>query len=262
MSDGSWGHVDGLPVLDRCLVMGVVNVTPDSFSDGGEWFEPSAAIKHGRELLADGADLLDVGGESTRPGAERPAPEEEIRRVLPVIETLAAEGALISVDTMRAGVAALALDAGAVMINDVSGGQADPDMLALVAERRTPYVCMHWRGHSIDMQNKAEYGDVVAEVIAELAGRIDAIRAAGVDLGRVALDPGLGFAKNADHNWEILRRLREFAVLDRPLLIGASRKAFLGRLLADEQTGEPRPAVRRDDASAAVSALAAAAGAW
>ena len=262
MSDGSWGHVDGLPVLDRCLVMGVVNVTPDSFSDGGEWFEPAAAIKHGRELLADGADLLDVGGESTRPGAERPAPEEEIRRVLPVIETLAAEGALISVDTMRAGVAALALDAGAVMINDVSGGQADPDMLPLVAERRTPYVCMHWRGHSIDMQNKAEYDDVVAEVITELAERIDAIRAAGVDLDRVALDPGLGFAKNADHNWEILRRLREFAVLDRPLLIGASRKAFLGRLLADEQTGEPRPAVRRDDASAAVSALAAAAGAW
>ncbi|NOL42646.1 dihydropteroate synthase [Kribbella sandramycini] len=242
--------------------MGVVNVTPDSFSDGGEWFEPAAAIKHGRELLAAGADLLDVGGESTRPGAARPAPAEEIRRVLPVIETLAAEGALISVDTMRSEVAALALDAGAAVINDVSGGQADPDMLALVAERRTPYVCMHWRGHSIDMQNKAEYGDVVAEVIEELADRIAAMRAAGVDLSRVALDPGLGFAKNADHNWEILRRLREFAVLERPLLIGASRKAFLGRLLADEQTGEPRPAVRRDDASAAVSALAAAAGAW
>ncbi len=205
--------------------MGVVNVTPDSFSDGGEWFEPTAAIKHGRELLA-------------------------------------AEGALISVDTMRAGVARLALDAGAVMINDVSGGQADPDMLPMVAERRTPYICMHWRGHSIDMQNKAEYDDVVAEVIAELGERVEAMRDAGVDLNRVALDPGFGFAKNADHNWEILRRLREFAVLGRPLLIGASRKTFLGRLLADEQTGEPRPAVRRDDASAAVSALAAAAGAW
>jgi dihydropteroate synthase len=242
--------------------MGVVNVTPDSFSDGGEWFEPAAAIKHGRELLAEGADLLDVGGESTRPGAERPAPEEELRRVLPVIEALAADGALISVDTMRAGVAELALEAGAVMINDVSGGQADPDMLALVAERRTPYVCTHWRGHSINMQNKAEYDDVVAEVIAELGQRLEAMRAAGVELDRVALDPGLGFAKNADHNWEILRRLGEFAVLGRPLLIGASRKAFLGRLLADERTGEPRPAVRRDDASAAVSALAAAAGAW
>lgn len=257
-----WGHVDGLPVLDRCLVMGVVNVTPDSFSDGGEWFEPSAAIKHGRELLAEGADLLDVGGESTRPGAVRPSPEEEIRRVIPVVETLAAEGAIISVDTMRANVAELALDAGATMINDVSGGQADPDMLPLVAERRTPYLCMHWRGHSIDMQNKAEYADVVAEVIAELGERLDVISRAGIDLNRVALDPGLGFAKNAEHNWEILRRLREFAVLERPLLIGASRKTFLGRLLADEQTGEPRPAVRRDDASVAVSALAAAAGAW
>lgn len=257
-----WGHVDGLPVLDRCLVMGVVNVTPDSFSDGGEWFEPRAAIKHGRELLAEGADLLDVGGESTRPGAVRPSPEEEIRRVIPVVETLAAEGAIISVDTMRAHVAELALDAGATMINDVSGGQADPDMLPLVAERRTPYLCMHWRGHSIDMQNKAEYADVVAEVIAELGERLDVISRAGIDLNRVALDPGLGFAKNAEHNWEILRRLREFAVLERPLLIGASRKTFLGRLLADEQTGEPRPAVRRDDASVAVSALAAAAGAW
>jgi dihydropteroate synthase len=242
--------------------MGVVNVTPDSFSDGGEWFEPSAAIKHGRELLAEGADLLDVGGESTRPGAVRPSPDEEIRRVLPVIETLAAEGAIISVDTMRAHVAELMLDAGATMINDVSGGQADPDMLALVADRKTPYLCMHWRGHSIDMQNRAEYDDVVAEVIAELAERLEVLSNAGIDLNRVALDPGLGFAKNADHNWEILRRLREFAVLERPLLIGASRKTFLGRLLADEQTGEPRPAVRRDDASVAVTALAAAAGAW
>jgi dihydropteroate synthase len=242
--------------------MGVVNVTPDSFSDGGEWFEPSAAIKHGRELMAEGADLLDVGGEATRPGAERPAPAEEIRRVLPVIETLAAEGALISIDTMRADVAALALDAGAVMVNDVSGGLADPDMLGLVADRSTPYVCMHWRGHSAGMQERAQYQDVVAEVVAELAARLEAISEAGVDLNRVAVDPGIGFAKNADHNWEVLRRLREFAVLERPLLIGASRKAFLGRLLADEETGEPRPAVRRDDASAAVSALAAAAGAW
>ena len=242
--------------------MGVVNVTPDSFSDGGEWFEPSAAIKHGREMLAEGADLLDVGGESTRPGAERPAPAEEIRRVLPVIETLAAEGALISVDTMRSEVAALALDAGAVMVNDVSGGLADPDMLGLVADRQAPYVCMHWRGHSTDMQSRAVYDDVVAEVIAELAERLDAIQAAGIDLARVALDPGLGFAKNADHNWTVLRRLDEFAVLERPILIGASRKTFLGRLLADEETGELRPAVRRDDASAAVSALAAASGAW
>ncbi|MFG1909261.1 dihydropteroate synthase [Kribbella sp. NPDC048928] len=242
--------------------MGVVNVTPDSFSDGGEWFEPSAAIKHGRELLAEGADLLDVGGESTRPRAVRPSQDEELRRVIPVVEALAADGAIISVDTMRSQVAELVLDAGATMINDVSGGLADPDMLPLIAERRAPYLCMHWRGHSVDMQNRAQYVDVVAEVIAELAQRLDALSAAGIDLNRVALDPGLGFAKTADHNWEILRRLREFAVLERPLLIGASRKTFLGRLLADEQTGEPRPAVRRDDASVAVSALAAAAGAW
>lgn len=255
-------NVHGLPTPGRCLVMGVVNVTPDSFSDGGEWFEPAAAIKHGHELLAEGADLLDVGGESTRPGAERPTPAEELRRVIPVIEALAATGAVLSIDTMRADVAALALDAGASMVNDVSGGLADPDMLPLVAERKVPYVCMHWRGHSADMQDRATYGDVVAEVIAELRLRIDAMAGAGIDLSRVALDPGLGFAKNAGHNWEILRRLPEFAALELPLLIGASRKAFLGRLLADAATGAPRPAVRRDDASAAVSALAAAAGAW
>jgi dihydropteroate synthase len=255
-------HVRGLPTPARCLVMGVVNVTPDSFSDGGEWFEPGAAIQHGRDLLAEGADLLDVGGESTRPGAARPEPAEELRRVIPVIEALAAEGAVLSIDTMRADVAGRALDAGAVMVNDVSGGLADPDMLGLVADRRTPYVCMHWRGPSVDMQDRAKYGDVVADVIAELRLRVDAMRTAGIDLDRVALDPGLGFAKNADHNWEILRRLPEFAVLGLPLLIGASRKAFLGRLLEDEVTGAPRPAVRRDEASAAVSALAAAAGAW
>lgn len=240
----------------------MVNVTPDSFSDGGRWLEPAAAIEHGRALLAEGADLVEVGGESTRPGALRPEPAEELRRVIPVIEALAADGALVCVDTMRAEVAGRALDAGAVVVNDVSGGLADPDMLALVAQRGPAYVCMHWRGHSVDMQDRAQYGDVVADVIAELGQRVDAMRAAGIDLDRVALDPGLGFAKTADHNWEILRRLPEFAVLRLPLLIGASRKAFLGRLLADESTGEPRPAVRRDDASAAVSALVAVAGAW
>jgi dihydropteroate synthase len=242
--------------------MGVVNVTPDSFSDGGEWFEPAAAISHGLELMAEGADLLDVGGESTRPGAVRPEPAEELRRVIPVIRELAAAGAVLSIDTMRAGVAAQALDAGAVAVNDVSGGLADPDMLPLVAERGVPYVCMHWRGHATDMQQQAKYDDVVADVIAELRPRVDAMHAAGIDLGRVAIDPGLGFAKTAEHNWEILRRLPEFEVLGLPLLIGASRKAFLGRLLADEVTGEPRPAIRRDDASAAISTLAAAAGAW
>ena len=254
-------RVDGLPQADRCLVMGVVNVTPDSFSDGGEWFEPAAAIAHGRRLLAEGADIVDVGGESTRPGAERPDPAEELRRVLPVVETLAAEGAVVSIDTMRSEVAARALDAGAVAVNDVSGGLGDPEMAALLAERKVPYVCMHWRGHSADMQSRATYDDVVAEVIGELQLRLEALAAAGVDPARVAVDPGLGFAKNADHNWEILRRLDEFAVLGRPLLVGASRKTFLGRLLADAD-GELRPTAGRDDASAAITALAAAAGIW
>jgi dihydropteroate synthase len=255
-------QVEGLPAPGRCLVMGVVNVTPDSFSDGGEWFEPEAAIAHGRQLLAEGADIVDVGGESTRPGAARPEQAEELRRVIPVVTALAADGAVVSIDTMRAEVAARALDAGATAVNDVSGGLADPDMLGLVAQRRTPYVCMHWRGHSGDMQERAVYGDVVAEVVAELRERLDALDAAGIDLARVALDPGLGFAKTAEHNWEILRRLDELAVLGRPLLVGASRKAFLGRLLADPGTGAPRPAVGRDDAGAAVAALTAAAGAW
>ena len=254
-------QVEGLPAPGRCLVMGVVNVTPDSFSDGGEWFEPDAAIAHGRQLLAEGADIVDVGGESTRPGAERPALAEELRRVIPVVTALAADGAVVSIDTMRAEVAAQALDAGATAVNDVSGGLADPEMLGLMAQRRTPFVCMHWRGHSGDMQERAVYGDVVADVVAELRVRLDQLEAAGVDPARVALDPGLGFAKTAEHNWEILRRLGEFAVLGRPLLIGASRKAFLGRLLADP-AGTPRPAVQRDDAGAAVTALAAAAGAW
>jgi len=255
-------QVDGLPRPDRCLVMGVVNVTPDSFSDGGEWFEPGAAIAHGHELLARGADMLDVGGESTRPGAERPEPAEELRRVLPVVDALAAEGAVVSIDTMRADVAARALDAGATAVNDVSGGLGDPDMLALVAARRAPYICMHWRGHAAEMQTRATYDDVVADVVHELGDRVAALTDAGIDLGRVAVDPGLGFAKTAEHNWQILRRLGELDALDLPVLIGASRKAFLGRLLADPATGEPRPTVARDDASAAISALAAAAGVW
>lgn len=254
-------RIDGLPQADRCLVMGVVNVTPDSFSDGGEWFEPAAAIAHGRRLLAEGADIVDVGGESTRPGAERPDPAEELRRVLPVVEALAADGAVVSIDTMRSEVAARALDAGAVAINDVSGGLGDPEMAALLADRRVPYICMHWRGHSADMQSRATYDDVVTEVIGELQLRLDALAAAGVDLGLVAVDPGLGFAKNAEHNWEILRRLGEFGVLGRPVLVGASRKTFLGRLLADDD-GELRPTAGRDDASAAITALAAAAGIW
>src|SRR4051794_22003325 len=162
------------PRVGRPLVMGVVNVTPDSFSDGGAWFTPEAAVAHGRELVAQGADLLDVGGESTRPGAERPSTAEELRRVLPVVEALSTL-APVSVDTMRADVAAAALDAGAALVNDVSGGLADPEMVPMVAQRAVPFVAMHWRGHSRDMQQRAQYDDVVADVVRELAERVEAL---------------------------------------------------------------------------------------
>jgi dihydropteroate synthase len=246
----------------RCLVSGVVNVTPDSFSDGGLWWEPADAIAHGLEMHERGADILDVGGESTRPGAVRPPVEEELRRVLPVVRELAAAGAVVSIDTMRARVARAALDAGARMVNDVSGGLADTAMLPLVVDRGCPYIAMHWRGHSVDMQDHARYDDVVADVRSELTQRAEAILAAGVDPAALVLDPGLGFAKTSDQNWTLLDRLDAFVGLGYPVLLGASRKAFLGKLLADPATGEPRPARRRDDATAAVSALAAVAGVW
>ncbi|MBK5307212.1 MAG: dihydropteroate synthase [Frankiaceae bacterium] len=230
--------------------MGVVNVTPDSFSDA----HLHDAVAHGRRLMAAGADLLDVGGESTRPGAARVPCEEELARVLPVVRALAEAGALVSVDTTRAAVAAAAVEAGAVMVNDVSGGLADDEMLATVARLDVPYVAMHWRGPSADMQTKAVYDDVVTDVCAELAARRDAAAAAGVR--DVVLDPGLGFAKTADHNWALLRALPSLLSLGRPVLVGASRKAFLGALL------DGRPAAERDAASAAVTVVAATAGAW
>jgi dihydropteroate synthase len=245
----------------RTHIMGVVNVTPDSFSDGGAWFEPDAAIAHGRELVAARADLIDVGGESTRPGAQRPEAGEELRRVLPVVAALAAEGALVSIDTMRCEVAAAALDCGAVMVNDVSGGTADPDLLALVAERAVPYVVMHSRGPSADMQTRAVYADVVAEVCRELADRRDAALAAGLRPGRMVLDPGLGFAKTAEHNWTLLAHLDALTALGHPVLVGASRKAFLGRL-GRPASVPPAPAAERDQATAATSVLAALRGAW
>ncbi len=254
-------YVDGLPTPDRCLVMGVVNVTPDSFSDGGLWFDSSAAVEHGLELVEAGADLVDVGGESTRPGAERPSLDEELARVLPVVAALAKGDAVVTVDTMRAGVARSAVEAGAVAVNDVSGGLADPDMLPTVVELGVPYLAMHWRGHSTSMQDRATYADVVAEVRAELRARVDAASAAGLPRQRLALDPGLGFAKTPDHNWQLLTALQSLHELGQPLLVGASRKSFLGELLADDD-GERRPADQRDDASAAVSALCAAAGVW
>jgi dihydropteroate synthase len=241
--------------------MGVVNVTPDSFSDGGRWFEPDAAVEHGLRLLAEGADLLDVGGESTRPGAARPPVEEELRRVLPVVRALVDGGAAVSVDTMRAEVAERGLAEGAVLVNDVSGGLADPAMAPLVASARVPFVVMHWRGASDRMEELAHYDDVVTDVRHELGGRVDALLALGIDRDRLVLDPGLGFAKRAEHNWTLLARLEELHALELPLLVGASRKRFLGSLLAGPD-GQPRPPAERDAATAATSVLAAAAGAW
>jgi len=241
--------------------MGVLNVTPDSFSDGGRFLDPELAIKHGRQLVAEGADLVDVGGESTRPGAPRVGAEEELDRVLPVIETLAAEGVRVSVDTMRAEVAEAAIGAGAVLVNDVSGGRADEAMFATVARLGTSYVLMHWRAHSQQMLAHAEYDDVVAEVLDELRAQLNRAVAAGIDPGRIAVDPGIGFSKTADQNWQVLTDMERFHALGRPLLIATSRKRFLGHLLA-EPDGTLRPPIGRDDATTATSALAAAAGAW
>ncbi len=247
--------------VGRPVVMGVVNVTPDSFSDGGEWFEPYAAIAHGREIVAQGADLVDVGGESTRPGAERPSVEEELRRVLPVIAALAADGTVVSVDTMRAVVARQALEAGASIVNDVSGGLADPDMVPLVAEVGCPYVAMHWRGHSTDMQSRAVYDDVVADVCRELAERRDVLLAGGIRPESLVLDPGLGFAKGPAHNWSLIAHLEAVRALGHPVLLGASRKTFLGRIGVLDGA-PPRPPADRDAATVATSVLAALAGVW
>nr|WP_297427333.1 dihydropteroate synthase [uncultured Actinotalea sp.] len=241
--------------------MGVVNVTPDSFSDGGRWFEPGAAVAHGLQLLRDGADVLDVGGESTRPGAARVPVEQERARVLPVVTELVRAGAVVSVDTTRAEVAAAAVDAGAALVNDVSGGLADPAMAGVVAATGVVYVAMHWRGHADVMDALATYDDVVTDVRDELAARVDALVGAGVRPEQVVLDPGLGFAKPGSDNWPLLAHLDALLALGRPVLVGASRKRFLGHLLAGPDR-EPAPPERRDAATAAVSALAAAAGAW
>lgn len=245
----------------RTLVMGVVNVTPDSFSDGGRWFAPDAAVAHGLALLADGADLLDVGGESTRPGAARVPVAEELDRVLPVIRELVSRGAPVSVDTTRAEVAEAAVAAGAVVVNDVSGGLAEPAIREVVARTGVVYVAMHWRGHADVMDSLARYDDVVTDVRRELADRVAELRAAGVADHQVVLDPGLGFAKPGSANWPLLARLPELVADGFPVLVGASRKRFLGHLLAGED-GVPAAPEQRDAATAAVSALAAAAGAW
>lgn len=239
--------------------MGILNVTPDSFSDGGLWADADGAIAHGLAMVADGADLVDVGGESTRPGAARPPVAEELARVLPVISGLAVRGVVVSVDTMRAEVAHAALEAGAAVVNDVSGGLADPRILEVVAASSATYVAMHWRAHSDRMQQLADYGasgGVVAAVRAELGQRLEAARSAGIPDERLVLDPGLGFAKTAEHNWALLRDLDRLVELGRPLLVGASRKSFLGALLAGPD-GDPRPTSEREFAHAAVVALLA-----
>jgi len=244
-------------VTPSTQVMGVLNVTPDSFSDGGKWATTDAAISHGLALQAEGADLIDVGGESTRPGAGRVSPAEEQSRIIPVITELARQGVVVSVDTLNAGTAAAAAAAGAVIINDVSGGLADPRMASVAADTGLTYIAMHWRGHAQKMDSLAVYGDVVAEVLAELSWRVDALTNAGVRRDKIVLDPGLGFAKLPAHNWQLLANLDAFDTLGLPVMVGASRKRFLAGVLPETAGIEAR-----DLPTAVLSVFAAQAGAW
>jgi dihydropteroate synthase len=257
-------HPSGLPEnlrkLDRTLVMGVLNVTPDSFSDGGRFNDPRIATDHALQMIEDGADIIDIGGESTRPGSDRISVQEELDRVLPVITALKSSGAAISIDTMRTEVARAAVDAGACMVNDVSGGKADPEMLGFVATLKTPYILMHWRGPSNIMNTLTDYNDVVADVTAEISKQVEVAVAAGISRDRIAIDPGIGFAKTVDQNWPILKHLNVFEELGLPILIGASRKKFLGELLAKD--GVARDSDERESATTAISTLMAARGVW
>ena len=246
---------------DRVVVVGVLNVTPDSFSDGGRYSGLDAAVRHAVEMRAEGADLIDVGGESTRPGAVRVHAVEEINRVLPVVRELVALGIPVSVDTYRAAVAAACLEVGASVVNDVSGGLGDAGMAAVVREAGCPWILMHWRGHSDTMQQLARYGDVVADVREELCARVDAALAAGIDADRLVIDPGLGFAKTPAHNWALLAHLEALREIGLPLLVGASRKSFLGSLLA-RPDGTPREVDQREDATTALTTYCALQGAW
>ncbi|HET7415024.1 MAG TPA: dihydropteroate synthase [Arthrobacter sp.] len=244
----------------RTALMGILNVTPDSFSDGGKFDDLDSAISHGLRMFYAGADMIDVGGESTRPGAEHVTEEEEQKRILPVVETLVKAGALVSVDTMNASTAAEAVDAGAAIVNDVSGLNFDPKMPALIAERGVPYVLTHRRGDAGTMDQHTDYDDVTAEVIEELKSVRSKFYDAGVKPEQIILDPGLGFSKRAEQNWELLRNMDAFTELGHPVLIGASRKRFIGTLLVD--AGKAAPVEERDHATAAISALAAHHGAW
>ncbi len=252
--------VTDLLASDHPVVVGVLNVTPDSFSDGGRYTDLGSAVAHAVRLMAEGADLVDLGGESTRPGAERIDTATELHRVLPVIRELVAAGVPMSIDTTRAAVAAAALEAGVQVVNDVSGGLADPDMARVVADAGCPWVLMHWRGHSREMGDLAVYGDVVKEVSVELAERVDAAVSAGVSDQRLILDPGLGFAKTAEHNWRLSAHLDAVLALGLPVIVGTSRKSYLGKLLAGPDG--PRPVTGRGAASIASALLAVAAGAW
>ncbi len=243
------------------VVMGVLNVTPDSFSDGGLYADLDAAVAHGLAMTADGANLVDVGGESTRPGADRVDAETEIARVVPVIRELARSGVVVSIDTTRARVAEAALAAGASVVNDVSGGLADPRMGSVVAAAGVPWVLMHWRGHAREMQQLATYTDVVRDVCDELRQRVVAAQEAGVDPAKLVLDPGLGFAKRPEHNWRLSAHLGELVALGFPVLVGTSRKSYLGALLAGPD-GTPRPTGEREAATVAANLLAVQSGAW
>ncbi|MFN2320477.1 MAG: dihydropteroate synthase [Dermatophilaceae bacterium] len=246
--------------MSRPLVMGVLNVTPDSFSDGGLWLDPHDAVAHASDLVAEGADIIDVGGESTRPGAGRIPPTDELERTLPVVTALVEAGITVSIDTMRAEVASHAAEAGAAYINDVSGGLADPEMASVAAGSGCEVILMHWRGHSHDMQQRAVYDDVTVEVLDELAQRVDAFTAAGVHPDRIILDPGLGFAKAFEHNWRLLVTLPALMGLGHRVMVGTSRKGFLGAVGRPE--GSPRPPTERDVATAVTSAYLSDAGVW
>lgn len=254
------GLPDELRKLDRTLVMGVLNVTPDSFSDGGRFNDAQVATNHALQMIRDGADIIDIGGESTRPGSERISVQEELDRVLPVITALKTSGAAISIDTMRVEVAKAAVAAGACMINDVSGGKADPEMLGYVATLETPYILMHWRGPSNVMNTLTDYNDVAVDVTNEIREQVDVAVSAGIARERIAIDPGIGFAKTVDQNWPILKHLDVLEELGLPILMGASRKKFLGELLAVD--GVPRDSDERESATTAISTLMAARGLW
>ncbi|WP_156296686.1 dihydropteroate synthase [Mycobacterium paragordonae] len=243
-------------------VMGVLNVTDDSFSDGGRYLDPDGAVEHGLALAAEGADIIDVGGESTRPGATRVDPDVETARIVPVVKNLAAQGITVSIDTMHARVAQAALANGAQIVNDVSGGRADPNMGPLLAEAGVPWVLMHWRPVSAEHPHRVpDYRDVVADVRADLLASVDDAVAAGVDPAKLVIDPGLGFAKTGQHNWALLHGLPKLVATGLPVLLGASRKRFLGTLLAGPD-GTPRPADGRETATAVISALAVLHGVW